>query len=108
MNTLNSVMSGQSRLNLWPCLWNLELLIANSLSFKVFNRLYFQVEDVANNFSGTLQAANEAHGKGLSDPKMQQLLRKGPDDGRPAVCSHEESTHAAALMQRHLHSLIEL
>lgn len=35
-----------------------------------------KVEDVARNFGATLQAANEAHGKALSDPKMQQLLRK--------------------------------
>ncbi|XP_072171648.1 uncharacterized protein [Diadema setosum] len=35
-----------------------------------------KVEDVARNFSTTLQAANEAHGRPLGDPKMQQLLRK--------------------------------
>ncbi|XP_063955246.1 uncharacterized protein LOC129261306 [Lytechinus pictus] len=35
-----------------------------------------KVEDVARNFAATLAAASEAHGKPLSDPRMQQLLRK--------------------------------
>ncbi|XP_030837006.1 uncharacterized protein LOC764891 [Strongylocentrotus purpuratus] len=35
-----------------------------------------KVEDVARNFGATLGAASEAHGKPMSDPRMQQLLRK--------------------------------